>query len=49
MKSLLITISTYGLIICMYGKNEVCLDPQKSVVEYLFLETMTECPEVCLN
>jgi hypothetical protein len=49
MKSLIITISTYGLIIGMYGKNEVCLDPQKSVVEYLFLESMTECPDVCLN
>ena len=49
MKSLLITICTYGLIIGMYGENEVHLDPQKSVVEYLFLESMTECPDVCLN
>jgi hypothetical protein len=49
MKSLLVTISTYGLIICMYGENKVFLDPQKSVIEYLFLESMTECPDVCLN
>jgi hypothetical protein len=49
MTSLLVTIFTYGLQIRMCGKSDVCLDPQKSVVEYLFLESMTECPDICLN
>jgi hypothetical protein len=49
MKRLKITISIYGLIIGMIGTKHVYIDPQESVVEYLYLDSTTEFSSFFLN
>jgi len=49
MKSILITISTTGLIVGTIGLEPVTIELRETVAEYMYLPTINESTSVCLN